>query len=118
MIGGDVALARLPQADGLAKLRPVVLLRQMPPFGDWLVCGVSSQLHHEVVGFDEIIDQTRDDFLTSGLKSSSLIRLGYLVALAPSEIAGRLGSISPERHSRPLQNLSELLLLGSPPKIP
>ena len=42
---GDIALAPLPQADGQIKTRPVVLLRRLPPFGDFLVCGVSSQLH-------------------------------------------------------------------------
>ncbi len=29
---GDVALTPLPQADGVTKHRPVVALRQMPPF--------------------------------------------------------------------------------------
>ena len=38
---GDVVLTPLPQANGLVKLRPAILLRQMPSFGDWLVCGVS-----------------------------------------------------------------------------
>ena len=35
---GDVALTVLPQADGQRKSRPVVALRRMPPFDDWLVC--------------------------------------------------------------------------------
>jgi hypothetical protein len=46
MTQGDIALAPLPQADGRTKLRPVILLRQVPHFGDWLICGVSTQLHH------------------------------------------------------------------------
>ena len=41
----DLVFTPLPQANGLVKLRPAVLLRQMPGYGDWLVCGVSSQLH-------------------------------------------------------------------------
>ena len=44
MTGGDVALTPLPQADGRTKPRPAILLRQMPPFGDWLICSVSTQL--------------------------------------------------------------------------
>ncbi|QVL51097.1 MAG: hypothetical protein KFB96_12280 [Thiocapsa sp.] len=43
---GDVALTPLPQADGRVKNRPTIALRRMPGFGDWLVCGVSTQLHH------------------------------------------------------------------------
>jgi hypothetical protein len=45
-----VALAPLQQSDGSVKNHPVVLLRQMPPFGDWLVCGVSTQLRQRVAG--------------------------------------------------------------------
>ena len=40
---GDLALAPLPQADGQIKNRPVALLRRLPPFGDFLVCGISTQ---------------------------------------------------------------------------
>ena len=40
---GDLALAPLPQADGQIKNRPVVLLWRLPPFGDFLVCGISTQ---------------------------------------------------------------------------
>jgi len=52
---GDIALAPLPQADGQIKNRPVILLRRLPPFGDFLICGVSTQLHQRVAGFDEAI---------------------------------------------------------------
>lgn len=41
---GDIVLTPIAQADGRVKNRPAVLLREMPPFGDFLVCGVSSQL--------------------------------------------------------------------------
>ena len=51
---GDIALASLPQADGLIKQRPALLLRQMPPFGDWLVCGISTQLRQQVADLDEV----------------------------------------------------------------
>ena len=42
---GSLVLARLPQATGPAKSWPALVLRQMRPFGDLLLCGVSSQLH-------------------------------------------------------------------------
>ena len=41
---GDIALVPLPQADGQRKRRPAVILRFVPPLGDILVCGVSTQL--------------------------------------------------------------------------
>ena len=46
---GEIALASVRQADGETKLRPVVLLRRMPLFDDFLVCGVSTQLRRFMV---------------------------------------------------------------------
>lgn len=109
MTEGDVVLTPLPQADGRTKPRPAILLRQVPKFNDWLVCGVSTQLHHEVVGFDDVVQQPHSDFGSSGLKAPSLIRLGFLAVLPSEALLGVLGSISPERHERLLQRLGEFL---------
>jgi len=109
MTEGDVALTPLPQADGRTKPRPAILLRKMPPFGDWLVCGVSTQLRQEATGFDEIIEPSHSDFRSSGLKAPSLIRLGYLVVLPADRLLGVIGSISSERHGRLLQRLGTFL---------
>jgi len=102
---GDIALAPLPQANGQIKNRPVVLLRRLPPFGDFLVCGVSTQLHNRVAGFDEEIEAGHPEFAASGLKAASLIRLGFLAVLPDSALLGRIGSLSPERLHRLLANL-------------
>ncbi|HSP41748.1 MAG TPA: hypothetical protein VLO11_02655 [Luteolibacter sp.] len=76
---GSMALARVQQADGRLKVRPVVVLQEMPPYRDSLVCAASSQLRHESPGFDEIMQADDDDFATSGLKVASLVRLGRKV---------------------------------------
>jgi mRNA interferase MazF len=36
---GEIILANLPQADDNFKLRPVLLLKQLPGYNDLLVCG-------------------------------------------------------------------------------
>ena len=72
----------------------------MPPHGDWLVCGISSQVQQEVAGFDHILAVGDPDFALSGLKASSVIRLGFLATLPNSAFAGRLGAIAP--HLLPL----------------
>ncbi len=102
---GDIALAPLPQADGQIKNRPVVLLHRLPPFGDFLVCGVSTQFHQCVVNFDEVIAPSEAEFATSGLKAASLIRLGFLAVLPEATLMGRIGSISSTRRLRLLANL-------------
>lgn len=95
-----MALAHIQQADGRMKPRPVVVLQEMPPYRDLLVCAVSSQLRQECLGFDEIIDLSDDDFDASGLKVSSLIRLGLIATIPRSAILGELGVISAERLER------------------
>lgn len=112
MIEGDVVLTPLPQADGQVKNRPAVVLRAMPPHGDLLVCGVSTQLHNETPGFDDVIRPDDLDFTASGLKAASLIRLGFLAVLPVSSFLGSIGSIAPERHRDLLQRLSEYLVSG------
>ena len=101
----DVALAPMPQSDGRVKPRPVLVLREMPPFADWLVCGVSTQLQQQAQGLDEIIGPADGDFARSGLKAASLIRVGFLTVLPTSQIMGVIGSISRQRHYRLLENL-------------
>ena len=108
-----MALVPLPQSDGLLKPRPVILLRNLPPFGDWLVCGVSTQLHHEVSGFDERIDASKSDFAESGLKAQSLIRLGFLAVLPANKFMGVIGSISNERHRRLTLKLADFISRGN-----
>jgi mRNA interferase MazF len=109
----DVLLASLPQGDGTIKDRPVLFLKRMPPFQDFLVCGVSSQIQQAVQGFDETIALPDPDFRTSGLKAASLIRLGFLAVLPRSDFKGRIGSVSMTRRNRLLVKLSEFLRQGT-----
>lgn len=107
---GDIILTPVPQADGKLKNRPAIILREMPSYGDLLVCGISTQLHLYVKGFDEIISRGDEDFKLSGLLSESLIRLGFLAVLPRSRILGCIGVISSKRHKRLLKTLSDYLV--------
>ncbi len=115
MTEGDVVLTQLPQADGGVKNRPALILREMPPFGDLLVCGISTQLHHLVPGFDEAVSPADQDFQSNGLVSESVIRLGFLAVLPSRAVPGAIGSISPARHRRLLVSLSNYLVRTGPP---
>ena len=106
---GDVVITPVPQADGELKDRPAIFLREMPPYRDRLVCGVSTQFHQYVENFDEIISLADADFKPSGLRSKSLIRLGFLAVLPRRRVLGAIGSISAERHKRLLKTLSDYL---------
>ena len=106
---GKVVLIRIPQADGVDRLRPSVVLRTLPPFGDLLICGISRQIHQLVRGFDELISASDDGYESSGLDSTSLIRLGFLSVVPARHIPGSIGQISPDRHRRLLESLSQYL---------
>ena len=110
MTEGDVVLTPVPQANGQIKNRPAIVLREMRPYGDLLVCGVSAQLSQRVPSFDEVIRPADADFAASGLVSASLIRLGFLAIVPRRSVAGSIGAISPERHKRLLKTLSDYLI--------
>lgn len=102
--------ANITQADGKIKNRPVLILRIMPKYKDYLVCGISTQLNQYIKDFDEIISVQDSDFVPSGLVSSSVIRLGFLAILPKRKVIGLIGSISSRRHQLLLQNLSDNLI--------
>lgn len=103
---GDVILVPIPQADGIVKNRPALILREMPPFGDMLVCGISTQIHQAVPDFDEVITSIDDDFSPSGLVADSVVRLGFLAVFPRSKIVGSIGRVDTQRHARLLMKLS------------
>ncbi|OLE53901.1 MAG: transcriptional regulator [Acidobacteria bacterium 13_1_20CM_3_53_8] len=107
---GDVILTPIPQANGAIKNRPAVVLREMPPYSDLLVCGISTRLHQQVKNFDEIISPADADFASSGLVSESLIRLGFLALVPKKYVIGSIGTISRRRHNRLLNTLSSYLI--------
>ena len=109
----DIVLTPVPQADGQTKNRPALVLREMPGFGDFLVCGISTQLHQHVTGFDDMITVKDFDFQQSGLKMDSVIRLGFLAVLPRKNLAGTIGSISATRQALLLGTLAKYLTTTS-----
>ena len=95
---GDIVLIRFPQADlKSGKLRPALIMAISPSrHHDLLLALISSRLHQATLGFDEIINTSDSDYITTGLKVAFLIPLGRLTSVESSVINARLGNISPE----------------------
>lgn len=92
---GQIVLTPFPYTDlSGAKLRPVLMLRQASRFDDWLVCMVSSKIDQAETGLDEVLDSAAADFVGSGLKVPSVLRLSRLAVLDASLLVGSIGSIS------------------------
>jgi len=95
MKAGDVVRWTFVQGDGQRKMRPAIILSAVPPYTDWLVCAVSSQVQREVKGLDLLIDDKHPDFLRAGLTLPSVVRVAQLTTLPDKMIQGSLGDISP-----------------------
>ena len=107
---GQVVLAELPQVDGRKKVRPALLLKQMPGRGHWLVCGISTRHYEFVEGFDILLDAKHPDFSSSGLLEPSIIRLGFLAVLPTEHLKGSIGDISDNTYQKIISTLTLYLL--------
>lgn len=107
---GQIILVSMPQSDETFKKRPAMLLKNFNDYPDWLVCGISSKLHHHILGFDELLLNSNTVFADSGLKTSSLIRLGFLTRIPESKMLGVIGFIPAKLHQELLHRLVNFLL--------
>src|SRR6266540_740769 len=106
---GQVIVFRFPQTDlEEGKLRPALLLGKLPgEYDDWLICMISSQTRQHVAGLDELIQENDADFGESGLKVTSVIRVGRLAVVSGEILIGAIGQVSSERLSRVKKRLSD-----------
>ena len=70
---------------------------------------ISSQQRHFIAGFDEMISEGDDDFSQSGLKTTSVVRVGRLAVVERDMLLGAIGAISSDRLQRIKEHLAEWL---------
>jgi mRNA interferase MazF len=109
---GRIALIRFPQVDlSAGKLRPVLLIERLPGrFDDWLICMLSTQLHQALPEFDELLDERQEDFVESGLRVPSVIRVMRLAVVSAETLTGAIGNISGQRLLRIKKTLADWIL--------
>lgn len=71
---------------------------------------ISSQTRHYVSGFDELVQEDDEDFVQSGLKIASVIRVGRLAVVSGDLLVGAIGEITSNRLSRVKQALARWVL--------
>lgn len=106
---GDIVLINLPQSNGSRKIRPALILKTLPKYGDVLVCGISSNLKQEEKGIDSVLNADSDYFSATGLRQTSVIRLLFLVVQQSEEVMGNIGKIPRNMHVDLLQRLARFL---------
>ena len=99
---GEIILAGLPQSDGNIKL--------IPGHNDFLVCGISTQLHQLINNFDELIHEKSNNFIQTGLRQSSIIRLAFLAVIPNNKIPGNIDRIDAALHKNLLERLAKYLM--------
>lgn len=106
---GQIVLFQFPDTDlSAGKLRPALLLGEVPGrYEDWLICMISSQLHQQIKGFDEVIHTDDSDFAQSGLKKASVLRVARLAVVEGKILKGSIGRIGETRLHRIRRTLAQ-----------
>jgi len=73
----------------------------------------ATQLKQYIPNFDEMIAENDEDFESSGLITTSVIRLGFLTVIPNKNVIGSTGKISSERYQRLLSYLIQHLTQSS-----
>ncbi|MEP6465462.1 MAG: type II toxin-antitoxin system PemK/MazF family toxin [Parafilimonas sp.] len=110
MQAGDIVLIEMLQSDGNYKLRPALILKPLPKYNDFLVCGISTQIHQYIKDFDEILNESDFHFTKTGLNKTSLIRLSFIAVVPSANIFGSIGKLQPLLLKELLQRLSTFLV--------
>ncbi len=109
---GDIVLFAFPSTDlSKGKLRPAVLIKKIPNnFDDWLVCMVSTQVHHKIEKLEIVVSDTDPGFQQTGFKRDSLIRMSRIAVVEETIFEGKLGNLPESMFSKIKQKFSSWLL--------
>lgn len=113
MKAGDVVRVALPQSDGQHKPRPAVLLATFPPYGDWLVIGISGSIGLAVPDLDIVIDRAHPSYASARLGFPGVIRIGYAHVVPTGWIEGRIGSVDADCLRLIRERLARHILRGA-----
>jgi len=109
---GQIVLFSFPKIQQKQiKLRPALMIAKFPTiYEDWLICMISSNLKQYTANFDEIIEKSSKDFVQSGLKTDSVIRVSRLAVVEGNKLKGAIGYISQQRLITIKHNITSWLI--------
>jgi mRNA interferase MazF len=88
LVFGDILLLKFPYTDGYSfKKRPVLLINDLED-GDIIVCRITSKIYHSK--YDIVIE----NWVNSGLKLASIIRVHKLATLEKDMVVSVMGKIN------------------------
>ena len=94
---GNVVLARFPFTDLTgASFRPAVIVSQGQLGDDLVVVAISSVVRGTLAPTDYTVESNHPEFILTGLRVTSVIRMHKLATVERSIIVRRLGSLGPQ----------------------
>ena len=111
---GKVVLVPFPFDDlSSTKVRPAVCLTEsIGPHRHIVLAFISSKIPSELMKTDIVLDAGDQDFLSTGLKVSSTLRLHRIVTVATGLIRRELGRLSPRMLVEVEEKLRDLFEYG------
>ena len=97
---GDIVLTPFPFTDlTRSALRPALVVSDGPIGEDLVLAGISSIIRGPQIPTDLRVESTHPEFLQTGLRVTSVIRLHKLATVERSILVRRLGHIGPQLFS-------------------
>ena len=94
---GNVVLARFPFTDLTGTtLRPAVIVSQGQLGDDLVLVAISSVVRGALAPADYTVESNHPEFISTGLRVTSVIRVHKLATVERSVIIRRLGSLGPQ----------------------
>jgi len=91
---GDIVLVPFPFTDlSQAKVRPAIVLWADPTGNDVTLCFISSQNIENIHDSEFLLNSSDPEFLTTGLKISSKVRVTRITTITKRLITRRLGKL-------------------------
>ena len=114
MTRGKVVLVPFPFDDlSTTKVRPAVCLTDpIGPYRHVILAFVSSRTPTDLLETDLVLDTKQADFVTTGLRMSSTLRLHRLMTVATALIRRELGELSPRLQGEVADKLRKLFGLA------
>ncbi len=111
MTRGKVVLVPFPFDDlSSTKVRPAVCLTDpIGPHRHTILAFISSRIPTDLLESDVVLDPALDGFASTGLRTSSTIRLHRLMTITASLIRRELGTLPPRIQGEVVEKLRRLL---------
>lgn len=117
MKSGDIVLINPNDPTiGWNKPRPALVIQPVPPFFDFLLVPITTQVQKEIKGVDILISADSLAFSKSGLDKTSLIQVLHVNCIASIFIKGVIGTLPEDLMQEVLINLASYIHKGELPQ--